>query len=236
MERSARITIRRVAAAALVFLGLGVVVSTAHTAPPGQADLSGVWAGPQNALTFSPGEPPMRPWAEAAFAAVKPSYGPHASPESQDPVLQCLPPGMPRIMLMPFPIKIVQVPDEVIMLFEYDHFFRQIFLNRDHHPKSLKPTYMGDSIGHWENGTLVVDTVGLTRKSWLDQVGHPHSDDLRVTERIRRVNHMTLVDDLTIQDPRDYTKPWTGQLEYKLRPGWQLSEYVCEDHMDLPGR
>lgn len=178
----------------------------------------------------------MRAAAQALFNSLKPSYGPNAAPDSQDPVLVCLPPGMPRILLMPFPVKIVELPDEVIMLFEYDHFQRQIFLNRTEHPKDLKATYMGDSIGHWENGMLVVDTVGLNDKSWLDQVGHPHSSDLRLTERIQRVAHDTLVDDLTIDDPKDYSKSWTGQQVFKLRPGWQLMEYVCEDHMDLPGR
>ena len=178
----------------------------------------------------------MQPWARKAFDEAKPSYGPHAAPDSQDPVLVCLPPGMPRILLMPFPIKIVQLPDEIIMLFEYDHFQRQIFLNREEHPKDLKPTYMGHSIGRWEGDALVVETVGLTDKSWLDQIGHPHSNVLRVTERIRRTDHETLVDDLTIDDSKDYTKPWNGQQVFKLRPGWQLLEYVCEDHMDLPSR
>lgn len=199
-------------------------------------DLSGVWAGPQEATTFDASEPPMQAWVRTAFSQIKPSYGPHAAPDSQDPVLVCLPPGMPRILLMPFPIKIVQTSDEVIMLFEYDHFQRQIFLNREEHPKNLKPTYMGDSIGHWDNDTLVVDTIGLTDKSWLDQVGHPHSSGLHITERIRRVDHETLIDDLTFDDPKDYTARWTGQQVFKLRPGWQLLEYICEDHMDLPSR
>jgi hypothetical protein len=207
-----------------------------HEAQASKRDLSGVWAGPQNSLTFGTAEPPMRASAQAAFNALKPSYGPKATPDSQDPVLVCLPPGMPRILLMPFPVKIVQLPDEVIMLFEYDHFQRQIFLNRSDHPKDLKPTYMGDSIGHWEDDTLVIDTVGLSEKSWLDQVGHPHSNTLHVTERIRRVDHDTLTDNLTFDDPKDYSKPWTGQQVFKLRPGWELLEYVCEDHMDLPSR
>ncbi len=220
----------------LSLLGFGSTASGQHPSGVAKSDLTGVWAGQLNALTFGTGEPPMRPAAQAAFNNVKPSYGPNAAPDSQDPVLVCLPPGMPRILLMPFPVKIVQLRDEVIMLFEYDHFQRQIFLNRADHLKDLKPTYMGDSIGHWENDTLVVDTVGLNDKSWLDQVGHPHSSALRLTERIQRVARDTLVDNLTIDDPKDYSKSWTGQQVFKLRPGWQLMEYVCEDHMDLPTR
>jgi hypothetical protein len=199
-------------------------------------ELSGVWSGRQNADTFSPNDPPLQAWAEAKFRSVKPGYGPHASALSDDPLLDCLPPGVPRILLIPFPMQIVQIPGEVIMLFEYDHYVRHIYVDRREHPKDIDPTWMGDSIGKWEGDTLVVDTVGLSDKSWLDQVGHPHSDALHVVERVRRVDHETLQDDITIDDPKAYTKPWTGQRTFKLRPGWHLMEYICEDHMEEPNR
>jgi len=130
----------------------------------------------------------------------------------------------------------VQLPDEVVILFEYDHFVLHIYTDGREHPKNVDPTWMGDSIGKWEGDTLVVDTVGLTDKSWLDQVGHPHSDALHVVERIRRVDHGTLQDDFTIDDPKAYTRPWTGQLIFKLRTGWDLMEYICEDHMEEPSK
>jgi hypothetical protein len=199
-------------------------------------DLSGVWMGPRNAIKFSPEEPPLMSWAETRFKSVKPGYGPHASPDPQDPILRCIPPGVPRIMLIPFPMQIVQVPGQIIVLFEYDHYMRLIYTDRREHPKDLDATWMGDSIGRWEGDTLVVDTVGLNDKTWLDQVGHPHSDALRVVERIRRVNHDTLQDDITIDDSKAYKKPWTGQLVYKLRPAWHLIEYVCEDNIAEPNR
>jgi hypothetical protein len=122
------------------------------------------------------------------------------------------------------------------MLFEYDHYVRHIYTDRREHPKDLAPTWMGDSIGKWDRGTLIVDTVGLTDKSWLDQVGHPHSDALHVVERIKRIDHETLEDNLLFDDPRAYTKTWTGQQTFKLRPGWHLMEYVCEDHIAEPSR
>ena len=198
-------------------------------------DFSGVWME-QREITFSPAEPPMQPWAEAKFRTVRPSYGPRASSKSEDPTLNCEPPGFPRILLSPFPMQIVQAPAEVIVLFEYDHFIRQIFLDRRAHPdpSDLDPSWMGDSIGHWEGNTLVVDTVGLTDRSWLDQVGHAHSDALHVVERIRRVDHDTLEDELVIDDPKVYTKPWTGRQLFKLKPTWHLMEYVCEDMMPEP--
>jgi hypothetical protein len=203
-------------------------VKSAATAP----DLSGIWLERQNAITFGPEDPPLQPWAEAKFRTVKPGYGPRASPNSQDPILNCYPPGVPRIMLIPFPMQIVQIQGEVLMLFEYDHFVRHIYMDRREHPKNLDLTWMGDSIGRWDGDTLVVDTIGLNDKSWLDQVGHPHSDALHIVERIRRVDHDTLEDDVTIDDPKVYTRPWTGQQSFKLRPGWHLIEYICEVHMD----
>jgi hypothetical protein len=204
------------------------------TAPNGQGvaktpNLSGVWMERETRNTFTDQEPPMQPWAKAKYDAAKPGYGPRASAQSQDPVLSCLPPGVPRIMLIPFPMQIVQTPGLIVMIFEYDHFVRQIYLDRRDHPKDLDLTWLGDSIGRWEKDTLVVDTVGLTDKTWLDQVGHPHSDRLHVVERIRRADHDTLEDDITIDDPKAYTKPWTGQQVFKLRPNWHLIEYVCED-------
>jgi hypothetical protein len=208
-----------------------------HTSVAGGApgvDLSGIWQSPRDTITFTSVEPPMTPWAEAAFKASKPAYGPRSTVDSTDPILRCLPPGVPRIMLMPFPMQIVQTPNEVMMIFEYDHYVRHIYMDRREHPRDMSPTWMGDSIGRWEGNTLVVDSVGFNDKSWLDQVGHPHSDALHLIERIRRTDHDTLQVDMTIDDPKAYTKPWTGQQVFKLRPGWHLIEYVCEDNMDVP--
>jgi len=198
------------------------------------ADLTGVWLEKQNLIAFSPNEPPFQPWAEAKYRAAKPGYGAHATPDSQDPILSCYPPGVPRILLIPFPTQIIQIPGQVMMVFEYDHFVRFIDLERRQHPKDPSPSWMGDSIGHWEGDTLVVDTVGVNDKTWLDQVGHPHSDALHVIERIRRPDHDTLVDDLTIDDPKAYTKPWNGHKVFALKRGWHLLEYICEDNMADP--
>ena len=192
-------------------------------------DLSGVWMERQNTIAFSQQEPPLQPWAEEKYKSSKPGYGPRATPDSEDPILNCLPPGVPRIMLIPFPMQVIQIPGEVIMLFEYDHYIRHIHLDHREHPKDLDLTWMGDSIGWWEGSTLVVDTVGLNDKTWLDQVGHPHSDALRIVERLRRIDPDTLQDDVTIDDPKAYKKPWSGQQIFKRRPTWHLLEYVCTD-------
>jgi hypothetical protein len=160
--------------------------------------------------------------------------------DSNDPVnpttisaVGCFPPGMPRLYLQPFPMEIIQVPGRVIMLFEFSHFVRQIYTDGRKHNTDLGPTWMGDATGHWDGDTLVVDTVGFNDKTWLDRAGHPHSTDLHLVERIRRVDQNTLQDDITIEDPKAYTKPWGGQLTFQLRPNWNILEMVCEDNVNF---
>lgn len=205
-----------------------------HEQPSGRVpDFTGLWIERQDTISLGANEPPMRDWAAAAFRAAKPGYGPRASADPQDPILSCFPPGVPRIMLLPFPMQIIQTRNKVIMLFEYDHFVRQIYLDRREHPKNLDLSWMGDSIGRWEGDTLVVDTAGLNDKTWLDQVGHPHSSSLHVVERLRRTDHNTLEDAITIDDPKAYTESWTGKQIFSLRPTWTLAEYVCEDNINF---
>jgi len=92
---------------------------------------------------------------------------------------------------------------------------------------------MGDSIGKWEGDTLVIDTVGFNDKTWLDRGGLPHSEDLHVVERIRRVDHDTLEIKITIDDPKAYTKTWGGQLIFQLKPDWNIMEFICEDNANF---
>ncbi len=209
-------------------------------------NLSGVWSMKGSPATrylswgFSKDEPPMTPWAEERFKATKPSFGPRAFEDSNDPVnpttlsaVGCFPPGLPRLYLHPFPMEIIQTPGRVVMLFEFDHFIRQIFTDGRPHNTALGPTWLGDAIGHWEGETLVVDTIGFNDKTWLDRAGHPHSTDLHLVERIRRVDQNTLQDELTIEDPKAYTKPWGGQLTFQLHPTWNITEMVCEDNVNF---
>src|SRR5947209_7859647 len=150
--------------------------------------------------------------------------------QTNEPNLGCLPEGLPRFMIaVPYPMEIFQVPTRVLIIHEGVSVMRQIHMNRQH-PKDLDPTYSGDSIGKLEGGTLVVDTIGFNDKTWLDGGGLPHSEALHVVERIRRVDHDTLAEDFTIDDPMAYTKPITAQQVYKLKPGWEIQEFVCEEN------
>jgi hypothetical protein len=200
-------------------------------------DLSGIWnalRGPYDVASFSKGDPPMTAWGQEQFQKAKPSQGPRGVTLDQttDMVYKCFPPGMPYIYLQLFPMQIVQTPAEVIELFEYDHTVRHIFTDGRKHPDPavLTPTYNGDSIGRWGGDTLIVDTVGLNGKLWLDRVGHPDSDQMHIVERIRRVDEKTLQVDFTFDDPKSYVKPWTAQMCFRLHPDWNIIEDICQDN------
>jgi len=206
-----------------------------------KADLSGVWAQSQPpaaasqywVFAFLPDEPPLTPWGKQQYDAAKPSFGPKsvAIADTNDPVYHgCFPPGVPRVYLHPFPLQIVQLPDQVIILHEYDNLSRHIYTDGRKHNTDLSPTWMGDSIGKWEGDTLVADTTNFNDKTWLDRIGHPHSAELHLTERFRRVNQQKLQIELTIEDPKAYTMPWKAILYYSAQPGWSLLEQYCEDN------
>jgi hypothetical protein len=185
-------------------------------------DISGVWQVTKyQPKMFPSGGAPLTAWGEAKFKT--------ANPETNDPNLGCLPTGVPRLMFVPLPLEIVQTPTRVVIIHEGVQALREIYLNRQH-PADLDPTFSGDSVGKWEGDTLAVDTVGFNDKTWLDAVGLPHSEKMHVSERIHRADHDTLVDDVTVEDSKAYTKPFTVQQVYKLRAGWEIQEYVCEEN------
>jgi hypothetical protein len=211
------------AAAALFLSPVSFAQSATETKTKDTPDLAGVWMIDhfQPALFSKGTTPPFTPWAAERFKK--------ADTKVNDPNLACLPHGVPRIMFIPLPMEIFQVPDKVLMYQEAGNQLRQIHMNRDH-LKDLDPTYNGDSIGKWDGDTLVVDSVGFNVITWLDHVGLPHTEDLHVVERIRRIDHNTLVDDFTIEDPKAYTKPLTASQTYTLKPGWEIAEYVCDNN------
>jgi len=152
-----------------------------------------------------------------------------------DPTANCWFPGVPRIMQSPYPAQIAQTKDYLFILFEYMHMFRAIPLDGRPHPANMEPSFMGDSVGHWEGDTIVVDTTMLKDApwTWLDTAGHQHSDALHVIEHFRRLPDK--VDyDFVVDDPKMYTKPWTNArplTPLKMTPGLpELIEYNCDEN------
>jgi hypothetical protein len=200
-------------------------------------DISGLWTrlrdpshSPIN-LDFGKSISPMTPWAEARFKAANSVYRSSSpSTDLSDPIFNCFPPGVPRIYMLNFPVQIVQISGQVLMLFEFDHFVRRIYTDGRPHDNSVGALWMGDSIGRWEGDTLVADTISFNDKTTLDREGYPHSDAMHLVERIRRVDQGSLVIDFTVDDPKAYTKPWGAKLIFQLKPDWKIMEHVCEDN------
>jgi len=173
---------------------------------------------------FKPEDAPLQPAAAAAFAKRAQAMG------GGLPVTRCLPAGVPLGDLVPIPIKLVQTPGLLLMLYEHDTSFRQIFTDGRKHPVDPQPSWLGYSVGKWDGDTLVVDTLGFNDQSWLDAFGHGHSDAMRVTERFRRRDFGHLDVQITIEDPKTFTKPFTIKFTELLVPDTELLESFCAEN------
>jgi hypothetical protein len=251
-------------ASAMVFAIVPILLAQTQARPGAGAarpDLSGTWdlPGATNRSTTGPGavavpegrlrgtvprqgfsaeEPPMQPWAAAKYKEARQGVTSlyESGGDAFDPTHSCFPHGFPRIYTTPRPFEISQAARTVFMFFESDHWIRRIHTDGRKHPEGYPITWMGHSVGTWNGDTLVVDTININDRSWwLDNLAHPKSDALHVTERFRRPNQNTLEIDFTFDDPKAYTRPWTGKKVYALaEPGYEVLEDVaCEDLLDL---
>jgi len=206
----------------------------------GHPDLSGNWepnAIRQNVDMIGSGvDVPLLP-------AAKEVYDKHKKDISKDdPEARCLPPGVPRMSTTPYPWSFIQTKDLLVVVYEGGaHIWRKIFLDgRPHNPQAVE-TWLGDSTGHWEGDTLVVETVGQNDITWIDESGIPHSSDMKVIERISRpdLGHLTIKH--TIDDPKTFSKPWSLTTHPSLLKG-ELIEYICQEnnrdvqHLVGPGK
>lgn len=206
-------------------------------------DLSGMW-GPEDTAKRTPGEArlswdpsdpagrkpedaPMTPWARDKFKDAHPPFGINETFEAiNDPVqIYCDPAGVSRLYFYPWQFAFLQTRDVVYILYEFSRVWRSVAMNRDH-SKQPDPTWLGDSIGRYEGDTLVVDTIGFNDKTWLDHVGHPHSDALHLVERFRRLDQDTLELTVTVEDPKAYTQPFTGRKLF-ARSNSPMGETIC---------
>jgi hypothetical protein len=127
-------------------------------------------------------------------------------------------------------MQVIQTPKAVLFIYEYDHIVRYIFTDGRKHPDDITPTYMGHSIGRWDGDIFVVDTVGFNDKTWLDRVGHAHSDQLHVIERFHRLDQNNLELDITMEDAKALAKPWDVHFGFSLQASWDIMEQACTDN------
>ena len=209
-------------------------------------DLSGVWdverrpcteatitcvepapVGYINSATGAPEEPPMQPWAEGLVKQHR------ENGQINDPNLRCLPHAPPRMWASFAMQRLIQTPNSLTILDEYMGQYREIFLDGRPLPNDPDPTFKGYSVARWESDALVVETIGI-KGNWFDAQGHPLTEQARLIERIRRVSYGNLEVEVTVDDPKAYTKPWTRTLKLLLALDTDLIEFICnENEKDL---
>jgi hypothetical protein len=186
--------------------------------PDGKPDLNGVYIAPFHSLhaidkiTLKPGAEKYHVGPEYTF-----SLGEH-----------CLPRGVPDTINEPYPIQIVQTSNMVVILYEAGEYFRAIPTDDRPHPKDLDPTWMGNSVGHWDSDTLVVDVTGVNDKVSVGE--YRHTNAYHVVERFQRVSYDTLKYSATIDDPNVFAAPWIEVSTLTLHPEWQIQEYICNEN------
>jgi hypothetical protein len=170
------------------------------------------------------GLPPMTPWAAQVRAERK------GNDNKDNPDAACLPLGLTQLHMHPQPRKIVQTQREIVVLYEANGNVRQILTDGRALPNNdLSPWWYGYSVGHWDGDTLVVETTGFRDDVWLDVEGSPLTSSGKMTERWRRLKFGLMQIDITIEDPKAYTKPFTVRVNHQLMPDTALMEFVCEE-------
>jgi hypothetical protein len=168
-----------------------------------------------------PGGLPYQPWAAALVKERTAAFS------KDDPHTHCLPSNTPRIWTLPHRQKIIQTPREVVILNEFSSAYRQIYTDGRALPGDPQPSWNGYSIGRWQGQTLVVETIGLSKNVWLDISGSPISEDARLTERIRRPDYGHLDVEVTVNDPKAYTRTWTTTVHESLQADIEMIDEVC---------
>jgi hypothetical protein len=192
----------------------------------GKPDLSGLWRMNGLGYVFNIlGNQPvdMLPWARDVYAKRSVGFG-KDSPDSN-----CLPPGPSAGLFGMEPTKFIQTKNLLLILYE-EAPTRQVFLDGRPLPTDPNPTWMGYSVGRWDGDTLVVETAGYNDRTWLDVTGHPHTEALHVTERFRRLSTGQMKMEMTFDDPKTYTRPWTISVDAQLAPDTELLEFVCNEN------
>jgi hypothetical protein len=194
----------------------------------GKVDFSGVWQKPYVPDMSKDGKDqkgfallPFTPWGEAEWKKYDAAEGDYTG--------ACLPFGMPRSVNTPEPMQIMQSDTYFAFLFEQNSWFAVVPIDGRPHRTGIA-TWFGDSVGHWEGDTLVIDTVNFNGKTRLDTIGHPHSDQLHLVQRFTRPDRGHISYEMIVEDPKAYTKPFNNTRTLTLRPDWEMMEYSCEEN------
>jgi hypothetical protein len=207
--------------------------------PKSRRDLTGIWIN-QGGIGWTPGIPPGRgqnPPLTPAYAKIFQQHLADAArgKPTGDPTAACLPPGMPRIMTMTYPMEITMGPGRIMIYAEWDEQVRRVFTDGRPLPTDPDPTYNGESVGHWEGNFLLATTFGLRSETNLEASGLPKSDHTIVYERMWLADDDTLRDEVTLVDPVAFTRPWTVTKTYKRAPpDFKLMPYVCLENNRNP--
>jgi hypothetical protein len=166
------------------------------------------------------------PYTAAALAKKQDNF---KNREALDPVNKCFLPGVPRVTYMPYPFQIVQQADRVTIMYEYSRVIRFVYMNGNSHPPGHIDWYMGDSRGRWDGNTFVVDVTDFNDETWFDRAGNFHSDALHVVERFTRTGPDHMLYEVTIEDPKVFTRPWKMSMPLYRRQekDIELLEYEC---------
>jgi hypothetical protein len=206
---------------ALVF-AVALASQSGTTNPP---DLTGFWNNQYtpNLAQALGHEPPYTSYGAERWKNVD---------TKDDPTGMCLPVGPSRAFTAPMPFQVVQGPTMVAFLFEYQTIYRMVYIDKKHPPDIMDyPEFMGHSIGHWEGDTLVIDTVGINERSWLDTAGHEHSGQLHLIERIQKLDNDHLKYTVTYDDPMFFTQPWSITRTFtRGKPTDRIMAYSCEEN------
>jgi hypothetical protein len=250
LVRDAFITLLRAGAlaAALAFAGQAYSQDGGSAEMPrtagGHPDLSGIWQTLNTAVWDLEAHSPSLgvPAGESVVEGGEIPYQPSALEQrqknymnrhTQDPEANCYVVGVPRTVYMPYPFQIVQTPTQITMLSEYVHSVRDIHMNSDHPPPGIE-WWMGDSRGHWEGDTLVVDVTEFNDRTWFDRSGNFHSKDLHVVERYTPSGPDHILYEATIEDPKVFTRPWKISMPLYRRKdkNMRLLEYECQAYLE----
>lgn len=211
----------------------------ALAAPAPTPNWNGIWER-EGGILFDPAASPRNPQKPPLTPAYQKAYDEilakaAAGTPVADPGALCLPAGMPRVMVMTYPMEILQTPGQVTIIAEWSSQTRRIFTDGRPHPADPDPTYQGHSIGHWEGDTLVVDTIAVRGDTVFDSTGLGHSEKMRISERIRESAPGVLEDQITVTDPEAFTRPWVVTRKYRRGgPDLQIMEYVCQENNRNP--